>query len=1064
MAHMKTLPETMTLSLEKSDNSTTMGQMDLKITPSSSKAMPVEPKKESETQGRAGWLDLVSCVLKMSTWVRVETLSLLEPTPFPYVTDPWTAEPQGPAIMNEKRSRYRKASRLEEGPRAEPGPDTGSQATSGGRFRRGIAKTVVMRGVLAFLCCMVPAFSQFMTQGLVAYWPFEQNGNDASGYGQTAGLSNGVGFTNGVFGYALMPANPVAAPSQYAGLGYPTQITNLTGQFSFSAWVLYKGTNGTGSASVRSSIITRYGATQVFIFDIADTPGKLRLYLNGGNGWVFAQSSVAFPTNQWVHVGATYDGTNGSIYTNGLFCASVAQTGNLPTPNNTETMIGSRVDNTSNYLLHMGAIDELRVYNRALSLQEMALLASSNRSVWANLSGGYWVAGTSLNGGFDAGAGASKIRVFLTNSLGGEILAQDAAVTSSTTWSLSPTLSAGNYSGSVHLVVSNGASNAVAFTFSAVSGRTLTLTSYDVNGAPCGSGEIRSSIGVGTNSSQGILVFSNVPEGSTVALTNLAPLVWASTPQVTQVVIPAGDLAVTWNLASAPATSPASFITQGLVGHWPLDGNGLDVSGFSNHAWLSNVPSFTNGPMGMALVPRYNGGINPQYGRIGTPANLAITFNQLTVAAWVNYTGTNGSGISLGRSSILTKYKGSGDVFLVDMAESPGKLRCNIWTGVSFYTLTSAATFPQNKWVHVAAIYDGTNLSLYTNGVLDCSIPATGTLVSGSTTDMYLGARADNVPGYTWNGGGLDEVRLYNRAIGPDEVGRLAMTGGSFAVTNVHSKGYFPMGEGIQGTVQHASGIRGVYLALTNTNGVEVASGSVMPGADGTWTAGAALPRGVYRGRLWYLSSNNQVASFTWTNLDCRPYHAVTFTTLQTSGTPVPGGRILGLDAMGSASFRTSDASGRAVFSKIPDDVPWAFTNFTARLWNGAELATNLTLSGADMAVTWVVPGGASSSTSTTATRATWWSPSASAAPLSVTGLPNQSSMVRVEVIPLCGGKRLTLWEGILPEGTGSVEPDWKNLEKQGTTGLHVLEISVRSPMGEEASRRIERRLLMVFR
>ncbi|MBI3638335.1 LamG domain-containing protein [Candidatus Wolfebacteria bacterium] len=74
------------------------------------------------------------------------------------------------------------------------------------------------------------------------------------------------------------------------------------------------------------------------------------------------------------------------------------------------------------------------------------------------------------------------------------------------------------------------------------------------------------------------------------------------------------------------------------------------------------------------------------------------------------------------------------------------------------------------NWYHVVLIQDGANQSLYLNGVLDWSI-SNAEAYTGSVPEKWTIGRREYYPtNYTYFGGSLDDVRVYNRALSASEI------------------------------------------------------------------------------------------------------------------------------------------------------------------------------------------------------------------------------------------------------------------------------------------------------
>jgi hypothetical protein len=77
-----------------------------------------------------------------------------------------------------------------------------------------------------------------------------------------------------------------------------------------------------------------------------------------------------------------------------------------------------------------------------------------------------------------------------------------------------------------------------------------------------------------------------------------------------------------------------------------------------------------------------------------------------------------------------------------------------------------SATLAANAWTHLAVTYDGSELRLYVDGVQASFKGVTGPMPN-STGALRLGG--NNVWG-EWFAGLLDDVRIYNRALGASEI------------------------------------------------------------------------------------------------------------------------------------------------------------------------------------------------------------------------------------------------------------------------------------------------------
>ncbi|MCA0154472.1 choice-of-anchor D domain-containing protein, partial [Winogradskyella vincentii] len=90
-----------------------------------------------------------------------------------------------------------------------------------------------------------------------------------------------------------------------------------------------------------------------------------------------------------------------------------------------------------------------------------------------------------------------------------------------------------------------------------------------------------------------------------------------------------------------------------------------------------------------------------------------------------------------------------------------------IWKNGSDQSLISNTGIPDDEWHEVAAIYDGTRVSLYIDGVEDNSANRTAPVATDE--NFYIGAAGKNTPTQFFRGN-IDEVRVWDVALSVDEL------------------------------------------------------------------------------------------------------------------------------------------------------------------------------------------------------------------------------------------------------------------------------------------------------
>jgi len=223
----------------------------------------------------------------------------------------------------------------------------------------------------------------WLTNGLVAYYPFNGNANDESGNGNN-GTVNGATLTSDRFGnmnkaYIFNGSNNLIRVPHQASL-------NLDGDFSASIWYkivsLPSSDNNHIFISKRDDNGTCCSSNVPWGFYITYQPTQAPLhYKNPGcafakNGnYDFSESTSTVSLNDWQNIIYTYSNDTLKIYlNNGLISSKFFSSSNRGL-NTSDMLIGS-VNREVGAEWMNGILDDIRIYNRALSASEVAYLAS----------------------------------------------------------------------------------------------------------------------------------------------------------------------------------------------------------------------------------------------------------------------------------------------------------------------------------------------------------------------------------------------------------------------------------------------------------------------------------------------------------------------------------------------------------------------------------------------------------------------------------------------------------------------------------------------------------------
>ena len=166
---------------------------------------------------------------------------------------------------------------------------------------------------------------------------------------------------------------------------------------------------------------------------------------------------------------------------------------------------------------------------------------------------------------------------------------------------------------------------------------------------------------------------------------------------------------------------------------------GRDERGLNN-ASLTNVTTGSTGKVGLSF--EYNG--TTSHADVSDDASLSFV-NTMTISCWVFPKSTDNNYICIKADDLAS---GADELeYRLQLGTSNsatfGVSADGNFTGSTSVTGTNGST-PIDTWTHLAALYNGSNLLIYINGVLDVtSASFTSDLYQG-TADVHIGARYDN--------------------------------------------------------------------------------------------------------------------------------------------------------------------------------------------------------------------------------------------------------------------------------------------------------------------------------
>jgi hypothetical protein len=244
--------------------------------------------------------------------------------------------------------------------------------------------------------------------------------------------------------------------------------------------------------------------------------------------------------------------------------------------------------------------------------------------------------------------------------------------------------------------------------------------------------------------------------------------------------------------------------------YYPLDGNARDYSGNGHDAAVEGTQLTSDARNEQNKAYQFSSGSDIIFIDNTTTFNFR---NEITLSFWVKLDAVTEESFILSHGSWEERWK---------VSVTPAKkLRWTVKSTSGTKDLDSSFPLELNHFYHFTAVYTPYSMELYADGALDTFSAAAG-LISTTAKAITFGRKDVSEPNYHLKGT-LDEVRIYNEALAPDEIENLKSLWNAVTAVPAESAIQFNLypnpSQGVI-TVQHIHDIQ--KIELWTTTGVKI--------------------------------------------------------------------------------------------------------------------------------------------------------------------------------------------------------------------------------------------------
>ncbi|MCA0235109.1 MAG: T9SS type A sorting domain-containing protein [Bacteroidetes bacterium] len=619
-------------------------------------------------------------------------------------------------------------------------------------------------------------------QGKVAEYVFNNNGADVTDFGNHADVSNST-FTTDRFGFGK---SALLCNGQYseAVASNASQLNSDVTTISF--WVKVNSLPGNGE-----SFLLSYGGWQERFKISLPTHGKPVFTTNHSNGISDMDSGNGneLPVGVWKHLVFVHDGAKDKIFIDGVLKAEKNVVGTL---NSTTKPLGIGYNPIDGGNWFDGAIDELAIYNTALSDSEISSLYAAQSAFPGTPN--ELVAVYHLNGNGEDASGLHNDAVvsetatavanrhnWASNALSGYATADNSAALQSDYTTISFWVKPNSFPGSGEVFLLSNGGWQERWKISLPGHGKPVFTTHS-GGACCSDLDSGTPLALNTwthvvmvhDGTKDIIYINGAQANEKNAAGALDktkhPLGIGYDPIDNGGFFDGSlDDVKVFNRALSAAEIAALYATQSvapvipgnLVADYKSSGNAHDATGYENHATVQGAQLTTDrfGKSNMAYA--FNGVDQSLVAANSPQQNSAFT----TISFWIKPAAFPASG-----EAYVLSNGGWQERWKISLPSHGKPVFTTHSNGACCSDLDSGTPLALNTWTHVVMTHDGAKDIIYFNGV---QVNEKNTAGSLDATTHPLGIGYDPIDNNYFFQGSLDEVQLYNVALNATEVAAL---------------------------------------------------------------------------------------------------------------------------------------------------------------------------------------------------------------------------------------------------------------------------------------------------